>query len=97
MAAHEQQNKCVVFAGVRLGILGQRQSFRFFRYNLFAMPPRHLASNVIGHSPRSHLDQPSARIGGNSISWPLRGSSDQCFLYRVLRCRKVAESSHNRT
>jgi hypothetical protein len=84
MAAHEQNEQRVV-------LVGDRWRWRVLqRRNGLAAFARLLASQLVDHPALGGLDQPPARLRGNSVTGPVQGGRQQRFLDGVLGSVEVA-------
>ena len=64
--------------------------------HFFTATSRQLAANVIRHAPRGDVNQPPARIVGETFAWPLDRGRQQRLLHGVLRSGEVAEAADDR-
>ncbi len=99
VTAHEQQDERVVLFGLILEAGGGSHPLvgrHLHHDDGFAAPPGELDAQVIGHAPGGDLDQPSARVVGHTLLWPLHGRREQGFLDRVFGPSEVPESSDDR-
>lgn len=87
MTAHEEQDERIV-----LLILGGKSSRQIAVAMLPALAGRFTAQ-MIGHAAAGHLNQPGARIVGNSFLRPLRCGRKQGFLYGIFSGAEVAEQA----
>ncbi len=63
---------------------------------LFRATTRALAAQMIRHSPRGDLDQPSARVVWKSFLRPLQRGSKQRLLHGILCSAEIAEATDHR-
>ena len=99
MAAHEQQHKRIVVVQVVDLIGGGHHLFvrrRFHHHHVLAPAAGQLGAEEIGHAPGGHLDQPTARIVGDTVTRPLLRRREQRLLDRILGGGEVAEAADHR-
>jgi len=71
MTAHEEQDERVVLLRPTFDIYRRGELARLQGCGGFPAPAGNVAARVIRHAPRGHLNQPAARIVGNSFLRPL--------------------------
>ena len=84
MTTHEQQEQRVI--GVRVDVRVDRQDERLLlgREHFFAAASRLLAACLIGEPAKADLNQPGARIVGQTFARPSERGRDERLLHRVL-------------
>ena len=97
MTAHEEQDERIILLSSLPAILRHVRGGCHLvpLQGRFGLPPPagHLAAHMIRHAPRGHLNQPGARIVGESFPRPLDGRRHQRFLDRVLDGGEIAKTA----
>ena len=86
-AIKEKRKRVVVF---RQAIRSGKHIARLHGDFRFPALPGGVASGLVDHLARGHLNQPAPGISRDPILWPLYGGREQCLLYGVLCCCEVA-------
>ena len=97
MTAHEEQHERVVPLSSWPGCLrsGANGSIgrRFVPGNVFTLPPRCFAAEVIGHAAGRDVNEPAARIVGDPFLRPLHARRDQRLLHRIFGGGEIPEAA----
>ena len=95
MTAHEEQSEGVVPLD-HVPAVGCRHDLRVVRLcgNVggFAATTSHVLTSEIDHPSRGHLNEPAARVVGQTLGGPLEGGREQGVLNGVLRVGEIAEA-----
>lgn len=97
MAAHEQQNECVVLFTGMLRINWWRYWIELHGRCGFAAATSRFTSYLIRQATDGDLNEPAARIFGQAFARPLQRGGDQRLLDSVLGGRKIMKAPNDRT
>ena len=99
MTTHEQQNQRVVLIRAVEAVSGWNHLLldrRLHHHHRLALSSGDVGAEVVGHAPRGDVDQPAARIVGDTLIGPLHRRREQRFLHGVFGGSEITKPADHR-